>query len=218
LIVNIVKRGWFPALITAVGVLGLIFYDKISYTITVPVLIVMLCIGIVVAVINARQAQVERQSLRLSQLAAHFSRRFMGNSTVSIFAIIDTLFGLENQPVWEWARGAEMTRRVFDSWAEHFAGRVEADLRNRRFTSFLQTHINELWALNNHYYEFIEQFSEIAQRFEVPRETVERYRKFTEEYNLFVESFRDAINELKTIARTQLEAPSVKTARELAAK
>ena len=216
MLTHIFKRGWFPALITVVAVLGLIFYDKISYTITVPVLIIMLCIGIVVAVINARQAQVERQSLRLSQLATHFNRRFMGNSTLSIFAIIDTLFGLENQQVWEWARGVEMTRRVFDSWAEHFAGRVETDLRNRRFTSFLQTHINELWAINNHYYEFVEQFSEIAQRFEVPKETVERYRKFAEEYNLFVESFRDAINELKTIARTQLEAPSVKTARELA--
>ena len=213
----IARRGWFPALITAVAVLGLIFYNNVSYAITVPVLIVMLCIGIVVVAISARQAQVERQSLKLSQLASHFSRRFMGNSTLSIFAIIDSLFGLENEQVWEWARGAEMTRRVFDSWAENFAARVEADLRNRRFMSFLQTHINELWAINNHYYEFVEQFSEIAQRFEVPKETVERYRKFTEEYNLFVESFRDAINELKTIARTQLEAPSVKTARDLAA-
>ncbi len=216
MLTHIFKRGWFPTLITAVAVLGLIFYDKVSYTITVPVLIVMLCIGIVVLVINARQAQVERQSMRLSQLAVHFNRRFTGNSTLSIFAIIDTLFELENQQVWEWARGVEMTRRVFDTWAEHFAGRVEADLRSRRFMSFLQTHINELWAINNHYYEFVEQFSEIAQRFEVPKETIERYRKFTEEYNLFVESFRDAINELKTIARTQLEAPSVKTARELA--
>jgi len=217
LIVHIIKRGWFAALIAVVAVLGLIFYDTISYTVTVPVLIVMLCIGIVTAVINARQAQVERQSVRLSQLAAHFSRRFMGNSALSIFAIIDTLFGMENQQVWEWARGAEMTRRVFDSWTEHFAERVEADLRSRRYTSFLQTHINELWAINNYYYEFIEQFSEIAQRFEAPRETVERYGKFAEEYNLFVQNFRDAINELKTIARTQLEAPSVKTARELAA-
>jgi ABC-type multidrug transport system fused ATPase/permease subunit len=216
MLTHIVKRGWFPALITAVAVLGLVFYDKVSYTITVPVLVVMLCIGIFVVVINARQAQVERQALRLSQLAGHFNRRFTGNSTLSIFAIIDSLFGLENEQVWEWARGVEMTRHVFDSWAEHFAGRVEADLRNRRVTSFLQTHINELWALNNHYYEFIDQFSEIAQRFEVPKETIERYRKFTEEYNLFVESFRDAINELKTIARTQLEAPSVKMARELA--
>jgi ABC-type multidrug transport system fused ATPase/permease subunit len=217
MLIKIIKKGWFPTLITAVAVLGLIFYDKIDYTVTVPVLIVMLCIGGVMAVINARQARLERQCLRLSQLGAHFSRRFMGNSTISIFAIIDTLFGLENQQVWEWARGAEMTRRVFDSWAEHFAARVEADLRNRRYTAFLQTHVNELWAINNHYYEFIEQFTEIAQRFEVPRETVEQYRKFTEEYNLFVGNFRDAINELKTIARTQLEAPSVKTARELGA-
>jgi len=217
LLTNIVRKGWFPALLTAVAVLGLIFYDSISYTITVPVLIVLLCLGGVMAIINARQERVERHSARLSQLASHFSRRFMGNSTISIFAIIDTLFQMENQQVWEWARGAEMTRRVFDSWTEHFAERVEADLRNRRFSSFLQTHINELWAINNHYYEFVEQFSEIVERFEIPRETVEQYRKFSEEYNLFVGNFRDAINELKTIARTQLEAPSVKAARELAA-
>ena len=88
---NIVRKGWFPALLTAVAVLGLIFYDSISYTITVPVLIVLLCLGGVMAVINARQERVERHSARLSQLASHFSRRFMGNSTISIFVITVSL-------------------------------------------------------------------------------------------------------------------------------
>ena len=111
-----------------------------------------------------------------------------------------------------------MTRRIFDSWAENFATRVESDLRNRRYTVFLNTHINELWAMNNHYYEFIEQFAEIAQKFDVPRDSIDQYNKFTAEYNVFVQNFREAINELRAIARTQLEAPSVKTARELAVK
>ena len=215
---HILSRGWYPALITVIAVLSLIFYETIDYTITVPVLIVLLCIWFVLAFINARKNQLEMQSMRLSQLATHFNRRFMGNSALSIFEVINSLFGMENTQVWEWARGAEMTRRIFDSWAENFATRVESDLRNRRYTVFLNTHINELWAMNNHYYEFIEQFAEIAQKFDVPRDSIDQYNKFTAEYNVFVQNFREAINELRAIARTQLEAPSVKTARELAVK
>ena len=95
------------------------------------------------------------------------------------------------------------------------ADRVESDLRGHRYIQFLKTHINELWALNNHYYEFIEQFAEIARRFEAPADTIEQYGKFIEEYNLFVQNFRDAVNELKAVARTQLEAPSIKLAPEV---
>ena len=151
----------------------------------------------------------------LSQLATHFNRRFMGNSQLSIFEIINGLFGVENQQIWEWARGCEMARRVFDSWAENFAARVESDLRSRRHLVFLQNHINELWALNNHYYEFTEQFVEIASRFEVPHDVLEQFNKFTEEYNVFVQNFRESIIDLKRISRTQLEAPSVKLVNEL---
>lgn len=213
--VSIVKRGWFAALITVIAVLALIFYDSVPYTWVVPGLIVLLFIGLIVAIITARADKLGAQSLRLSQMASHFNRRFTGNSTVSIFAIIDDLFGMENEQVWEWARGCEMTRRVFDSWAENFTARVESDLQNRRFMVFLKTHINELWAMNNHYYEFVEQFTEIAEKLDIPRNTREHYRKFTEEYNIFVQNFREAINELRLVARTQLEAPSVKLAREL---
>ena len=212
---HVLKRGWYPAVITIVAILSLIFYDVIPYAVSIPVLVVMLSIGGIIVYINGRKNQLEMQSMRLSQLATHFNRRFMGNSQLSIFEVINGLFGLENEQVWEWARGCEMTRRVFDSWAENFAARVENDLRSRRHIVFLQTHINELWALNNHYHEFTEQFVEIVNRFDVPKDVLDQFNKFTEEYNVFVQNFREAINELKTIAHTQLEAPSVKTVKEL---
>ena len=215
MVTYILKRGWYPALITVIAVLSLVFYDVIPYAASVPVLVVMLCIGGIGVYINARKSQLEMQSLRLSQLATHFNRRFMGHSQLSIFEIINGLFGLENEQVWEWARGCEMARRIFDSWSENFAARVENDLRSRRHIIFLQTHINELWALNNHYYEFTEQFAEIVNRYDVPNDVFGQFNKFTEEYNVFVQNFREAINELKTIAHTQLEAPSVKLVREL---
>jgi len=210
---NIISRGWYPALITAIAVLSLI-YD-LSINIMIPVLVVVLCIGLIVTVINARKNQLELQSVRLTQLATYFNRRFLGNSSLSIFAVIDNLFSIENPQVWEWARGCEMAQRIFDSWSDHFATRVETDLRNRRYSNFLHTHINELWAINNHYYDFTEHFCEIADKFEVPRDVIEQYNRFVIEYNAFAENFRNAIMELKTIARTQIEAPSVKLAREL---
>jgi len=215
MLADILKKSWYPALITVFAILSLIFYDVIPYSISIPVLVVLLCIGFFIAYISTRKSKLEKQSLRLSQLATHFNRRFMGNSQLSIFEIINGLFGIENEQVWEWARGCDMARRIFDSWSENFAARVENDLRNRRHIAFLQTHINELWALNNHYYEFTEQFVEIANRFDVPKDILEQYNKFTEEYNIFVQNFREAINELKTIAHTQLEAPSIKLVKEL---
>jgi len=210
---NIITRGWYPALITAIAVVSLIY--ELSINIMIPVLVVILFIGLIVAIITARKSQLERQSIRLTQLATYFNRRFMGNSSLSIFAVIDNLFSIENPQVWEWARGCEMTQRIFNSWTDHFATRVETDLRDRRYSVFLHTHLNELWAINNHYYDFTEQFCEIVAKFEVPKDVIDQYNRFVMEYNAFVENFRNAIMELKTIARTQIEAPSVKLAREL---
>jgi len=215
---SILSRGWYPALITAVAVISLIFYDVIPYTAVVPSLIVILCIGLVVAIINARKNELELQSVRLMQLSSYFHRRFMGNSSLSIFAVIDTLYSMEKPEVWDWARACGMSQRIFDSWSDNFINRVETDLRNRRYTVFLQTHLNELWAMNNHYYEFIEQFCEIADKFQISQETVAQYNRFVTEYNAFTENFRETITELKTIARTQIEAPSVKVAPELTAR
>lgn len=210
---TMVNRGWYPALITAIAVVSLVYAWPIE--IVAPALIVILCIGLIVAIIRAKKNELELQSMRLTQLATYFNRRFMGNSSLSIFAIIDSLFSLENPKIWDWARACGMSQRVFDSWADNFTTRVESDLRSRRYTVFLHTHLNELWSINSHYHEFTEQFYEVAQKFEVSKEIVNQYNRFSVEYNAFVQNFRDTITELRNVARTQIEAPSVKFAREL---
>ena len=209
----ILNRGWYPALITAIAVAGLVYEWPMEFV--TPALIVILCIGLVVAIINARKNELELQSMRLTQLAAYFNRRFMGNSSLSIFALIDSLFSIDNPKIWDWARACGMSQRIFDTWANNFTTRVESDLRDRRYTVFLHTHLNELWSINSHYYEFTEQFYEVAEKFEVSQEIVDQYNRFAVEYNAFVQSFRDTITELRNVARTQIEAPSVKFAREL---
>ena len=208
-------RGWFPALITAIAVVCLVLYDDIPYTIAVPVLVAILCIGLVVLMIIARKDELGRQAMKITQLATQFNRRFMGNSSVSIFALIENLFSLEDSKIWEWARGCAMSQRIFDTWTTNFATRVESDLRSRRYTLFLHTHLNELWAINNHYYEFTEQFYEIAQKYEIPKDVISQYNKFAVEYNAFKQSFRDVVTELRNIARTQIEAPGIKFVPEL---
>jgi hypothetical protein len=213
---TIISRGWYPTLITALAVVSIIY--ELSTNIVVPVLVVLLCIGLIALIVNARNSKLEAQSVKLTQLAAQFNRRFMGNSSLSIFPIIDGVFSIENPQVWEWARACETSKRIFDTWSDSFTSRVENDLRSRRYTVFLHTHLDELWAINNHYYEFIEQFGEIAEKFTLPSDLLAQYNKFAMEYNAFVQSFRDTLTELKNIARIQIEAPSIKLARELPGK
>ena len=210
---TIVSRGWYPVLITALAVISLIY--ELSTNIVVPVLVVLLFIGLIILIVNARNSKLEEQSVKLTQLVSHFNRRFMGNSSLSIFPVIDGVFSVENQQVWEWARACDTSKRIFDTWSDNFANRAENDLRSRRYTVFLHAHLNELWAINNHYYEFIEQFYEIAEKFTMPSDLMAQYNKFTVEYNVFVQNFRDTLTELKNIARIQIEAPSIKLAREL---
>ena len=209
----IINRGWYPAIITAIAVVGLIYKWPIEAV--APALIVILLAGLVATSIRAKKNELELQSMRLTQLAAYFNRRFMGNSSLSIFAIIDSLFSVDNPKIWDWARACGMSQRIFDTWANNFTTRVESDLRSRRYTVFLHTHLNELWSINSHYYEFTEQFYEVAEKFEVPQEIVYQYNRFVVEYNAYIQNFRDTITELRNVARTQIEAPSVKFAREL---
>ena len=108
-----------------------------------------------------------------------------------------------------------MSQRIFDTWTTSFVARIESDLRSRRYILFLHTHLNELWAINNHYYEFTEQFYEIARKYEIPRDVINQYNKFAVEYNVFVQNFRDIVTELRNITRTQIEAPGIKFAPEL---
>jgi len=205
--------GWCPILITALAVVSILFDWEIWAV--APALIIILIIGLIVAVVIAKERELERSSQRLRQLAGYFIRRFTGNSSLSIFTIIDSLFNVDNPQLWEWARACDMVQRIFDTWCDSFADRVESDVRTRRFDVYLRLYLNELWEVNTHYYEFVEQFCEVVEKIEIPRETMEQYNRFAMEYNAFAQQFRDNISELKKVARTEIEPPSVKLAREL---
>ena len=210
---TIVSWGWCPILITALAVVGSIYEWPIEAV--APALGIILVIGLVVAVVGTKERRLELSSMRLRQLAGYFSRRFTGSSSLSIFAIIDSLFNIDNPQLWDWARACDMSQRVFDTWCSSFIGRVESDARTRRFNVYLRTYLNELWLINNHYYEFIEQFYEIAEKVEIPPATIDQYNRFVVEYNTFAQNFRDSIAELKKVAKTEIEPPSVNLAREL---
>jgi hypothetical protein len=210
---TIVSWGWCPILITALAVVGYIYEWPIAAL--APVLIIILVIGLVMAVTGAREEELEHSSQKLRQLAGYFNRRFMGNSSLSIFAIIASLFNIDNPKLWDWARACDMSQRVFNTWSSSFVARVESDTRTRRFDVYLRTYLNELWLISSHYHEFVVQFYEIAEKVEIPRETVDQYNRFVMEYNAFIQDFRDSISELKKVARTEIEPPSVKFAQEL---
>ncbi len=210
---TVLNWGWAPALITLVAVLGLIFQWPIQ--VVAPVLGAILVIGLLVVVVAARGRELETSAQRLRQLASYFTRRFTGNSSLSIFAIINDLFKVDNPQLWDWARACDISQRVFNSWCDGFISRVESDIRNRTFGVFIRLYLNEFWQLNTHYYEFVVQFYEIAEKIEIPRETLDQYNRFVAEYNTFVHDFQGIIAELKKVPRTQIEPPSVKLAREL---
>jgi len=209
----VINRGWCPILIVALAVIGVIFEWEIW--IVAPVLGVILVIGLVMAVRGARERELELSFLRLRQLAGYFTRRFMGNSSLSIFAIIDSLFNIDNPKLWDWARACDVSQRIFNSWCNSFISRVESDIGTRRFDVYLRTYLNELWLVNSHYCELVEQFYEVAEKVEIPQETIDHYNRFVMEYNAFVQDFRDSISELKKVAETAIEPPSVKFAKEL---
>jgi hypothetical protein len=210
---TIVKWGWCPILITVVAVVGGI-YEMPDAAIAV-ILGVILVIGLVVAVIGTKEKKLEVSALRLRQLAEYFNRRFMGTSSLSIFAIINSLFNVDDPKLWDWARACDMSQRVFNTWCDSFIGRVGSDFRTVRFNVYLRAYLNELWLITNHYFEFVEQFYEVASKVELPRETVDQYNRFAVEYNAFVQNFQDAIKELRKLTRTEIEPPSVKSANEL---
>jgi len=209
----VISRGWCPILIMALAVVGFIFEWEIW--IFAPVLGIILVIGLVVAARGARERELKLSFLRLWHLAGYFNRRFMGNSSLSIFVIIDSLFNIDDSKLWDWARACDVSQRVFNSWCNSFISRVESDIGKGRFDVSLPIYLNELWLVNSHYYEFVEQFYELAEKFEIPQETIDHYNRFVMEYNAFVQDFRDNISELKRVAETAIEPPSVKFAKEL---
>ena len=125
----LIKWGWGPILVTALAVVGFIFEWEIW--IVVPVLGVILIIGLVVTVRGAKEKELELSFLKFRQLAGHFTRRFMGDPSLSIFAIIDSLFNIDNPKLWDWVRACDVSRRVFNSWDNSFISRVESDIRTR---------------------------------------------------------------------------------------
>jgi hypothetical protein len=210
---TIVNWGWSPILITALAVIGYMYEWPLE--ILAPVLAIILVIGLGLMAAGVRGKEMDRSVSRLKQLAGYFSRRFAGNSSLSIFIIIDSLFKVDNPKVWDWARTCDVAQRIFNTWCDSFISRVESDVRTGRFGLYLRTYLDELWSINNHYYEFVEQFYEVAEKVETPPETIAQYNRFVVEYNAFVQNFQDGICELKKVARTEIEPPSVKLAKEL---
>ena len=204
---------WCPVLITAVAVFGLIYEWPIEAL--VPALIVILGIGLVITVIRAREKELEFAALRLSQLSGYFYRRFMSSSSMSIFAIIDNLFSVDNPKLWDWARACDMSQRIFNTWCSGFIARVESSLRAKKFNDYLHTYLNELWSITNHYYEYIDQFYEVAGGMEIPQDIIDQYNKLVMEYNAFVQDFRSCVSDLRKVVKTGIDPPSIKLAREI---
>ena len=210
---TIVNWGWCPISITVLAVIFCAY--GLPVWVLAPLLIIVLAIGLATAVIGVKESELELASQKLRQLAGHFNRRFMGSSSLSIFAIINSLFNVDEPKLWDWARACDISQRIFNTWSSSFIGRVESDIRARSFSAYLRTYLNELWLVNNHYYEFIEQFYEVAAKVEVPPETIEQYNKLVVEYNTFAQDFRDNITGLKKVAKTEIDPDSVKSAQEL---
>ncbi len=210
---TVIYHGWAPILITALAIIGYIYEWPIEAIATI--LGIILVIGLALVAVGAREKELERSSQKLKELAGYFNRRFMGESSLSIFAIINSLFKTDNAKLWDWARACDMSQRVFNTWCSGFTNRLDVDTRTGRLGIYLRSYLNELWLMTDLYHEFIEQFYEIAEKVELPPETLGQYDKFVVEYNTFIGQFRDLIGELKKVARTEIEPPSIKPAREL---
>jgi len=210
---TIISWLWFPIAITVLALISSIYEWPISAT--APILVTLLVIGLVIAITGVKRRSLGLSLLRLRQIAGYFNRRFMGDSSLSIFAIIDSLFNIDNPKLWDWARACDMTKRVFNTWCDSFIDRVESDVRTSRPEAYLYTYLNELWLVNNHYYEFIEQFYEVAEKVEIPPETRDQYNRLVVEYNAFAQEFRESISHLRQVTRTEIEPPSVRFAQEL---
>jgi hypothetical protein len=210
---TVAYHGWALIIITVVAIVGYVLEWPIAVLATI--LGIILVIGLVTVIVDTREKELEKTSQKLRQMTGYFYRRFMGESSLSIFAIIDSLFKTDDHKLWDWARACDMAGRVFNTWCSSFTSRLEVDTKTGRFTIYLRSYLNELWLMTNLYYEFVEQFYEIAQKVDIPVETLEQYHRFVIEYNSFAEQFREIIGELKQVARTEVEPPSVKLAHEV---
>jgi len=111
---TVIYYGWAPILITALAIIGYIYEWPIEAIATI--LGIILVIGLAIVAVGAREKQLERSSQKLKEMAGYFNRRFMGESSLSIFAIINSLFKTDNAKLWDWARACDMSQRVFNTW------------------------------------------------------------------------------------------------------
>jgi len=119
---TILHWALIPALLTALGAAALVLNWPVEYV--VPSLIILFTIGLIFNVIGYRRNQMELSSLKLSQLAVYFTRRFSGNSPISIFVIIEGVFNIDNPRLWDWARGCYASQRILNDWCNSFIERI----------------------------------------------------------------------------------------------
>ena len=206
-------RSWAALLIAVLAVLG--YFLEWPLEAFIAGIASVLIIFIAFSAVGAREKVLDESAESLKELAGYFYRRFMGESSLSIFAIIDSLFKTDNAKLWEWARSCDNAQRVFNTWCDSFNTRLETDHRTRRYSAYLRVSAKELWLMVNMYQEYVEQFAEIACRLDLPVETLEQYQRFSVEYNTFTSQFRELLAGLRRVARIEIEPPSIKTAPEI---
>ncbi|MDD4635433.1 MAG: hypothetical protein WC231_06155 [Dehalococcoidales bacterium] len=209
----VITRGWAAILIAALAMAG--YFLDWPIEAFIASIASVLIIFIALLAVGAREKMLDESAESLKELSGYFYRRFMGESSLSIFAIINSLYRTDNTKLWEWARSCDNAQRVFNTWCDSFNTRQETDHRTRRYSAYLRVSAKELWIMVNMYQEYIEQFAEIANRMDVPIESLEQYQKFGVEYNTFVHQFRDLIAALRRVARIEIEPPSIKLAPEI---
>ncbi len=203
-------KGWAAMLIAALAIAGFLLEWPMEAFIAgiASVLIIFMALSAV----TAREKMLDESAESLKELSGYFYHRFMGESSLSIFAIINSLFKTDNTRLWEWARSCDNAQRVFNTWCDSFNTRLETDHRTRRFSAYLRISTKELWLMVKMYQEYIQQFAEVANHIELPVETIEQYKRFCVEYNTFVGQFRDLLAGLRRVARIEIEPPSIKMA------
>ncbi|MCL2474935.1 MAG: hypothetical protein FWF37_02230 [Chloroflexi bacterium] len=201
---------WSPILMLLIGVVGNL--AEWENWLTLGLMSAVMLIGIAVAIITAQERANEKISDRIRQVSGYFTRRFGGESSYSVFAIIRELFRTKDPELWEYAHACEQTERVYNTWCENYISRIETDSATGRFAIYIRRYLQELWMLNSLYHEYIEQLRDIAEKVELPTEMIEQYNRFSAEYNSFTNSFRELINLAVKSGKTELDANSVKDA------
>jgi len=207
---NLLVWLWSPILMLLVSAVGIL--AEWESWLTLVLMGAVMLVGVAIAIITAQERQNEKISDRIRQISGYFTRRFGGESSYSVFAIIRELFRTKDPELWEYAHACEQTERVYNTWCENYISRLETDSATGRFAIYIRRYLQELWMLNNLYHEYIEQFRDIAEKVELPTEIIEQYNRFSAEYNSFTNSFRELINLALKSGKTELDANSVKDA------